>query len=143
MSGLGLFLAGALVVYRSRFQPTISLSSTESEFVAACKAGKLSLYLRSILSQLGLEPNNATQLYKDNAAAIAMANAKRPTRRTQHLDMKHFALLDWAETDQIILSAISTHNNPADGMTKALGSQLFSRHSATLLGKHKPNYCQF
>ena len=143
MSGLGLFLAGAPVVYRSRFQPTISLSSTESEFVAASEAGKLSLYLRSILTQLGLEPHNATKLYEDNDAAIAMANAQRPTRRTRHLDIKHFALLDWTETDQIILSSISTHDNPADGMTKALGPQLFSRHSATLLGKRKPDYCRF
>ena len=143
MLGLGLFLAGAPVVYRSRFQPTISLSSTKSEFVAASEAGKLSLYLRSILTQLGLEPDNATTLYKDNAAAIAMANAQRPTCRTRHLDIKHFALLDWTETDQIILSSISTHDNPSDCMTNVLGPQLFSRHSTTLLVKRKPAYCQF
>ena len=143
MRGLGLFLAGAPVVYRSRFQPTVSLSSTESEFIAAAEAGKMSLYLRSILTQLGLEPTGATTLYEDNNAAIAMANAQRPTRRTRHLDIKHFALLDWTETDQVILSSISTHDNPADGMTKALGPQLFSRHSATLLGKRKPAYCRF
>ena len=143
MTGLGLFLAGAPVVYRSRFQPTVSLSSTESEFIAAAEAGKMSLYLRSIMTQLGFEPTGAKTLYEDNAAAIAMANAQRPTRRTRHLDIKHFALLDWTETDQVILSSISTHDNPANGMTKALGPQLFSRHSTTILGKRKPAYCQF
>ena len=143
ISGISLFFAGAPVVYRSRFQPTISLSSTESEFIAAAEAGKLSLYLRSLLDQLGLEQVSATKLFEDNAAAIAMANAQRPTRRTRHVDIKHFALLDWVETDQLILSAISTHDNPADGMTKALGPQLFVRHAATLLGKRKPSYCNF
>ena len=95
MSGLGLFLAGAPVVYCLRFQLKISLSSTESEFIAAANASKISLYLQLIQTQLGLEPVNATKLYEDNAAAIAMANAHRPTRRTRHLDIKHFALLDW------------------------------------------------
>ena len=94
MLGLGLFLVSAPVVYCLRFQPTISLSSTEQKFVAAAKAGKLSLYLRSILTQLGVEPVNAKKLYKDNAAAIAMANAHRPTHQTRHLDIKHFALVD-------------------------------------------------
>ena len=33
-------------------QPTISLSSTEAEFLAASDAGKMALYLRSILDEL-------------------------------------------------------------------------------------------
>ena len=143
MSGIALFLAGAPIAYRSRLQPTVALSSTESEFIAASEAGKLGLYLRHILGELSLPPNHATPLYEDNEAAIALANSKRPTRRTQHMEILHFALLDWVETDQLLLSAISTHDNPADAMTKALGPQLFHRHSATLLGKRKPTYCNF
>ena len=92
--GLCLCLAGALVVYRARFQPTISQSFTEAEFIAAIKTGKLALYLHSIPTNLGIEQCYATPLYEDNAAAIAMANASRPTRRTRHMDIKHFALLD-------------------------------------------------
>ena len=50
-----MFLAGAPVVFQSRFQPTVSRISTESEFIAALDAGKLTLYLRSILKDLGVE----------------------------------------------------------------------------------------
>ena len=96
-----------------------------------------------MLQDLGISQDSATPLYEDNRAAIAMANAQRPTRRTRHMDIKHFALLDWVSTDQLILSSISTHDNPADGMTKSLGPQLFARHSSTLLGKRKPSYCSF
>jgi len=59
------------------------------------------------------------------------------------MGIKHFALLDWVETDQLILMAISTHDKPADGLTKSLGPHLFARHSTTMLGKHKPFYCEF
>ena len=80
MSGIRLFLASAPVAYTARYQPTIGLSSTESKFVGASNAGKLALYLRSVLNQLGLDTNEATPLYEDNAAAIKMANAQQPTR---------------------------------------------------------------
>ena len=143
ISGICLCFASAPVVYRSRFQPTVSLSSTEAEFIAATEAGKLTLYLRSMLNDLNISQESATTIYEDNAAATAMANASRPTRRTRHMDIKHFALLDWVATDQMILSAISTHDNPADSLTKSLGPQLFSRHTTTILGKQQPSYCTF
>ncbi len=72
-----------------------------------------------------------------------MANAQQPTHQTRHLDICHFALLDWVETYQIVMETISTHDNPADALTKILGPQLFSRHSFTLLGKRKHMYCTF
>jgi len=143
ISGMCLYFAGASVVYQSRFQTTISQSSTEAEFITAVEAEKLALYLRSMLKDIDIPQTDATKLYEDNAAAIAMANKSRPTRRTHHMDIKHFALLDWVSTDQLILEAVSTHDNPADRLTKSLESQLFDRHTITLLGKRKPVYCSF
>ena len=96
-----------------------------------------------MLNNLGIHQDTATPLFEDNEDAIAMANASRPTRRTRHMDIKHFALMDWVATDQLVLMSISTHDNPADGLTKSLGPHLFRRHSATLLGKRKPIYCDF
>ena len=101
------------------------------------------MYLRSILEEIGLPPQHATIIYEDNAAAIEMANAQRPTRRTKHMELKHFALLQWCETDQIILTAISTSDNAADGLTKPLATVLFGRHRATLLGFRPPSYVKY
>jgi len=92
---------------------------------------------------LCIDQTTATTLYEDDAAAVAMTNASRPTRRTSQMNIKHFALLDWVSTNQLILSSISTHDNPADRLTKSLGLQLFSRHASSLLGKKKPSYCDF
>ena len=78
ISGLCLCFTGTPVVYRARFQPTISQSSTEAEFITAVEAGKLALYLRSMLDDLDIDQPDATPLYEDNTAAIAMANASRP-----------------------------------------------------------------
>ena len=132
-------LAGAAIVYKTRFQSTVALSSTEAEFVAASDAGKLALYLHSILDELGLDHNKAILLYEDNAGAFMMADAGKPTQRTRHIDIRHFALLDWVERDLIRLEQISTKLNTADVLTKSTPRIIFHRHNDILMGKLSPH----
>jgi len=140
ISGIILMYAGGVVGYRCKYQDVIAHSSTEAEFTAACDAGKMILFFRSILEDLGFEQNNATVLYEDNNGALLMANAQQPTRRTRHMDIKKFALLDWVERDLMLLKTIKTAENAADGMTKALSRQLFNRHADTIMGRRIPEY---
>ena len=53
VSGMVVLLSGGAVVYKTRYQKTIALSSTEAEFVGASEADKMILYLRSLLFDLG------------------------------------------------------------------------------------------
>ena len=78
-------MAGGPVLYKSRLQPTVSLSSTEAEFVAATDTGKSILCLRSILEELNVPVHQATDLHIDNAGARMMGNSLKPTKRTHHL----------------------------------------------------------
>ena len=41
VTGIAVFLAGSVVAYKSKFQRTVALSSTEAEFSAVCETGKL------------------------------------------------------------------------------------------------------
>lgn len=84
----------AHVVYKARFQPTISQSLIEAEYIAAVEAEEVGLYLRSMLDDLGIAQDSTTPLYEGNNAAIVMANASRPTHRIRHMDIKYFALMD-------------------------------------------------
>jgi len=140
ITGVVILFAGGAVGYRCRYQDVIAHSSTEAEFTAACDAGKMILFFRSLLDDLGVEQQHATILYEDNNGALMMANAQQPTRRTRHMDIKKFALLDWVEQDLIILKSIKTAENAADGMTKPLAKQLFYRHADTIMGKRVPTY---
>ena len=140
ISGSTIFMAGAPILYKTKMQPTVALSSTEAEFVAASETGKMVLYVRSILDDLGIYVEDATPMYIDNSGARQMANARKPTRRTRHLDIRYFALTEWTERDLIILKPISTSDNNSDALTKALGRQLFTRHKSTLLGHRRPTY---
>ncbi len=79
ITGIVIMYAGGTVGYKCKYQDVIAHSSTEAEFTAACDAGKLILFFRSILDDLGLEQKNATVLYEDNNGALLMANAQQPT----------------------------------------------------------------
>jgi hypothetical protein len=133
-------LAGGTVLYKSKFQDTRAMSSTEAEFTAAAEAGKYILYVCSILDQIGIPQHHATILYEDNQGALLMANAQQPTKRTRHMDIKNFVLQDWVLQDLIRLERITTNDNYADVMTKATGRTLFHRHMNFILGKIPPNY---
>jgi hypothetical protein len=60
--------------------------------MAACDAGKMILFVRSILLDLGIPQQAASVLFEDNDACTAMVNALKPTTRTRHMDIRYFAL---------------------------------------------------
>jgi hypothetical protein len=108
--------------------------------MAACDAGKMILFIRSIMWDLGIPQQSASILYEDNDAATAMANAQKPTTRTRHMDIRFFALSDWVERDLILLEHIHTSINESDHLTKTLERTLFYRHVDYIMGHIPPMY---
>ena len=142
ISGIVFMLAGAAIFYKTRYQPTVALSSTEAEFAAAADAGKAALYLRSILHELGVEQLLPTVIYEDNNGARLMTNAQQPTRRTRHVELKQFAVLQWVEDEQIIFGDIGTAYNISDSLTKQTGRTKFHQHHDLLMGRLRPKYAR-
>eukprot|EP00957_Ditylum_brightwellii_P087575 6667110-Ditylum_brightwellii.AAC.1 len=73
-------------------------------------------------------------VYKDNAAAIMMANANKPNGCTCHIDMSYFALQEWVQEEQVKLVHIRGVVNPANALTKALGCALHHQHVTQMMG---------
>ena len=140
VTGICIKMAGATIYYKTRFQPSVSLSSTEAEFVAACDAAKAILYVRSILDDIGISQDKATTLFEDNQGALLMATAGQPTRRTRHMDTRYFALQEWVENDLIHLKRVATADNESDMLTKAVGRTIFYRHKEYVMGYNVPEY---
>ena len=143
ISGVAIILGGAVVAYKTINQKSVALSSTEAEFYALAEAGKMMLYIRSILNDLALDQTKASILFEDNQGCICMTDARKPTKRTRHVDIRHFAVLDWVEQDLLQITKIPTAENSADTLTKSLGRVLFHRHTDRLLGCHVPTYSSF
>jgi hypothetical protein len=138
ITGLVFCLAGGAIAYKSKLQATVATSSTEAEFVAAGTAAKLAKYLRSVLAEFGFHQSAPTPLYEDNMAAIAMINECKPTPRSRHIDIQHFALQEWRRRGDIVMHHIPGVINAADQATKALGWTLHSRHARRSMGHYGP-----
>ena len=139
---ISIMMAGGCIYYKTRFQATISLSTTEAEFIAACERAKVLLYIRSILDDIGVSQHEATTIYENNEGARLMANCGQPTRRTRHMDTKYFAIQHWVDMDLLVLKRIGTADNESDAMTKNVGRTLFYRHMDYLMGKLIPDYAR-
>ena len=99
----------------------MTLSSTENDFIAESDAGKIRLYLRWILDSISLIWYNATPFYEDNAATVTISNSSKQTRHASYIEFHYFALIKWTEIDQLILSAIQSTYNIANGIMNAIG----------------------
>ena len=143
MTGFIIKLAGGAIYYKSKYQPTIALSSTEAEFVAATEAGKAILYIRTILEELNISQKDATILHVDNNGALNMANQRQPTKSTRHMELKQFAIQQWVEKDLLYLRRITTSDNYADAMTKQLGRIKFILHFNYIMGRLRPAFADF
>jgi hypothetical protein len=137
-SGLCFLMAGAAVVYKSKQQSVVATSATEAEFICAVQAAKTAKYLRTVLSELGIQQPLPTIIYEDNRAAIAMVNSSKPTPRSRHIDVQHFAIQEWKQKQLILLEHIPGIISPPDALTKALSWVLHSRHVRRMMGHHGP-----
>ena len=100
----------------------------------------MALYIRTILDELHVPQSHATLIYENNAAALNMANASQPTKRTRQMDIRHFAIQEWVEQDLVQLKRVDTTVNLSDTLTKPLQRILFYRHLDALMGRHRPYY---
>ena len=135
-TGYAFTYAWGAIVYRSKAQSITAQSSTEAEFIAAVTAAKTAIYLRSVLNELGFNQDEPTPIYEDNASAIEIINAQKPTERSRHIEIRFFAIQDWKMKGEIKMLHIPGVINPADDLTKPFGWILHSRHARYIMGHY-------
>ena len=133
-------IAGGAVAWKANLIPTVAMSSTEAEFMEAAIIGRMMLFCRSVMWDLGIPQCAATVGYEDNDACTSMAMAQKPTPRTRHIDIKYHVICQWTEQDLIQLERVASALNVADIFTKQLGPLLFRRHCDYLMGRVPPQY---
>ncbi|OWZ15188.1 hypothetical protein PHMEG_00011211 [Phytophthora megakarya] len=115
-------IGNAPVVFKSKFQRTVALSS-ESEYMALSLCVQEVLWLRAMLKDMGIEQKKATQIWEDNQGTIALAKNAGFNSRTKHVDIKHHFTRENVERGTIKVDYIDTKRQLADFLTKALGTK--------------------
>ena len=113
-------MSGAAISWQSKLQSIVAKSTTEAEFVAASTTGNEIMWLRNVLKELGFEVKQTSVLFLDNQSAVQVAKNPEHHGRMKHLDLTYFWLRDVVEKGFIKPVYVSTVDNPADLLTKAL-----------------------
>jgi len=129
-------LNGGPISWKSRRQDNVSLSTSEAIFVAASQAGQETIYLRETLTNLGFSLTQATLLYEDNLACVAMSEIPVRPKFSRHDDIReHYVReLEIVLAGFLKLVPLRTHKIVADALTKSLPSPTFIRHRQIITG---------
>ena len=125
-SGWVIYWHGAPLVWGSRKQKSIALSSCESEIIALSEAAKDVIHLRKFTRGLvPTLPDAATVLATDNKAARDLSYNPEHHGRSKHIARRHFFIRDMVESQEIIVPLVNTQDNDADFFTKPLPPKRF------------------
>jgi hypothetical protein len=119
-------LAGSIICWKSFSQTTIALSSTEAEYMALSDCARQAVWMKTLLSELGLSMV-ATPIYGDNQGSIFIASNPITEKRSKHIDIRYHYVRDCVEEKKVELMFIPGEDNPADMLTKNLGRIKFEK----------------
>ena len=134
-SGFVVFYGGSPVDYECKRQPLVTMSTMESEYVAASKCVLAILFLHKLLDFMGIEREGPTQVMEDNTACIAITGQPVHRSRSKHIGVKYHKLREACQNGQVKLIQVWTEHQVADVFTKSLSRTDFERLRATLMGE--------
>ena len=125
-SGYVFSMSKAAISWGSKKQPTIALSSCESEIMAASEAAKEAIYLDRFIAELGFKPSSdPIRLSLDNKAAIDSSYNPENHARTKHIDRRHYFIRELVEEGHLVVPYVASVDNLADFFTKPLKPSRF------------------
>ncbi|WVZ75441.1 hypothetical protein U9M48_023491 [Paspalum notatum var. saurae] len=125
-SGSCQFLGRSLVSWSSKKQNSVSLSTTEAEYIAAASCCAQLLWMKQTLLDYGVNFNKIPLLC-DNESAVKLATNPVQHSRTKHIDVRHHFLRDHVGKGDITICAIGTEDQLADIFTKPLDEEKFCK----------------
>ncbi|KAD6795802.1 hypothetical protein E3N88_06698 [Mikania micrantha] len=121
-----IFMLGSCAVsWSSRKQASVALSSSEAEYISATAAACQGIWLRRILSDLGIDQTGPTIILCDNKSAINLSKNPIMHSRSKHIELKHHFIRDLVKQEAIQLEFCGTNEQLADMLTKAISKEKF------------------
>jgi len=120
-------LNGGPVVWGSKKQASTSLSSTEAEFIVSMSAAQELIWLRGLLSFINYFSRTATLLLINNQGVISLIKNGLSSKHSKHIELHYYFICEKFANRTIAAKYISTDEQLANSLTKALTSIKFKK----------------
>ncbi len=124
---------GDVISWASKKQPTVAQSTCEAELYAEAAAINEVLWLRGILSELGIQVNESSVIHGDNKSTISITENGVKTERTKHVDVKYHFVTEQVEKGVVQMKWVASEDQQADIFTKSLAAPAFIKFRDALM----------
>jgi hypothetical protein len=141
-SGYVIVYAGCPIVWASKLQTQIALSTTEAEYIALSTALRDTIPLMNLVQELQgngfdysvTKPTIHCKVFEDNSGALEIATVHKYRPRTKHINTQYHHFRQYVDEGKITIIAIKSEDQRADVLTKSLTAVLFEKHRRAIQG---------
>src|SRR5882724_647464 len=119
-SGYAFMLVGRPISWKSKKQPSISLSTTEVEYYTLGITCQEAAWIRHVYQEIFKPLNDPVLIYLDNSGAVALSENPVFHNQSKHIDIRWHYIRDLIQSKIIRSSHIPGIYNGADFLMKAL-----------------------
>ena len=143
-TGYTIYYANCPVIWSSKLQTEIALSTTEAEYIALSQSLRDVLPLISLLRELKqsipFEPSTPVihcTVHEDNKGCIDLVEAPKMRPRTKHISLKYHHFRKHVKDGTVSVRYLESSKQIADILTKPLGDTQFATLRELLTGWSK------
>ena len=126
---------GPAIMWKSKKQPTVALSSCEAEYIALCSATQEAVYLSNLFNSLGvMSSNTPIPIYVDNQGTMDLAKNPVSHQRSKHIDIKYHYVRECVNGNKVELFYVPSEDNVSDILTKAVPKAKITKFKSSLFG---------
>lgn len=111
---------GSCISWSCRKQESVSLSSTEAEYISLSEATQEAIWLRRLMNDFEIKIHKAVIIYEDNQSCLKLTQNDKFSRKTKHIETKFNFVRDLVNKNIIKLLYCPTEQMEADMLTKPL-----------------------
>jgi hypothetical protein len=127
-SGCLILLNGCGVVWLSKKQSTVALSTAEAEYMAMSAAVQEVIWVKQLMKEMGCRVKEPMNLFCDNQAAVSLSShTSVPHTRTKHIDIRHHYVRAAVQSRLIRVEWVRSEQQLADVFTKGLKKQTYKQ----------------
>jgi len=123
-SGCVVFINDMIIVWLSKKQACVALSTMEAEYVAAGLATQELLWILQVLKEFDLE-NVEMVLFQDNTSCVELIKNPKCTSKSKHIQIRHHFIQDEVKKEKLQVRYCKSKEMIADLLTKGQSVELF------------------